>query len=134
MIKLIRSCSRLLKIKADTTELPSEPGDYDVITIPGGAKGAATLSESKPVQELLKKFATKGKYIGAICAGSLAIKTAGLITGGSITSHPSVEKEFNQYVYSHKRVVVHDHVVTSRGYHSVGPVAKLDLGLLLNGA
>ena len=112
----MRSCSRFLKIKADTTELPSEPGDYAVVTVPGGAKGATTLSKSEPVQALLKKFETDGRLIGAICAGSLAIKTAGLIANGSITSHPSVEKEFHGYHYSHKRVVVHDHVVTSRGY------------------
>ena len=83
--------------------------------IPGGAKGAETLSQSKDVQALLKKFHDDGKFVGAICAGSLAIKTAGLVVGGQITSHPSVAKEFGEYKYSQERVVVEGRVISSRG-------------------
>jgi len=104
-----------MKIHVDTTELPSGPGDYAIVTIPGGAKGAATLSESRAVQSLLQKFVEAGKFVGTICAGSLAIKTAGLVMGGKVTSHPSVEQEFGEYKYSEERVVVEDHVISSRG-------------------
>lgn len=96
--------------------MPSEPGDYSIIVIPGGAKGAATLSESKSVQSLLQKFEKLGKFVGAICAGSLAIKTAGLVPGGQVTSHPSVEMEFTEYKYSQERVVIEGKVISSRGY------------------
>ena len=54
--------------------------------------------------------------MGTICAGSLAIKTAGLIKGGKVTSHPSVADEFGDYDYSEDRVVVQDKVISSRGY------------------
>ena len=108
-----------MKIHVDTTDLPSEPGDYAIVTVPGGAKGAATLSESRSVQSVLQKFEKAGKFIGAICAGSLAIKTAGLVVGGKVTSHPSVEKEFGEYKYSEERVVVEGRVVSSRGYFAV---------------
>lgn len=111
-----------MKIHVDTTQIPSEPEGYAIVTVPGGAKGAATLSESKPVQELLQKFEKAGKFIGTICAGSLAIKTAGLAVGGRVTSHPSVEKEFGKYKYSEERVVFEDHVISSRGYP--GPVFR----------
>ena len=109
------SCSRFLKIHVDTTSLPEGPADYTIIVIPGGAKGAATLSESSAVQSLLQKFETEGKWVGTICAGSLAIKTAGLVSGGQVTSHPSVEKEFMGYNYSQDRVVVEQKVISSRG-------------------
>jgi protein DJ-1 len=105
-----------MKIHVDTTDLPSDPGNYAIVTVPGGAKGAATLSESSPVQSLLQKFDKAGKLVGTICAGSLAVKTAGLVVGGKVTSHPSVEKEFENYEYSEDRVVVEGHVVSSRGY------------------
>jgi protein DJ-1 len=84
--------------------------------IPGGAKGAATLSESSAVQSLLQKFEKQGKWVGTICAGSLAIKTARLVSGGQVTSHPSVENEFTGYKYSQDRVVVEQKVISSRGY------------------
>ena len=109
------SCSRFLKIQSDTSTLPSESGDYTVVIVPGGAKGAATLSESAAVQSLLRKFEAQNKYIGTICAGSLAIKTAGLIPKGKVTSHPSVEREFTGYDYSQDRVVVEGRTISSRG-------------------
>ena len=95
--------------------MPNDPGDYAIIVVPGGAKGAATLSGSKAVQALLQAFERQGKFVGAICAGSLAIKTAGLVSGGRVTSHPSVEGEFSDYEYSADRVVVEQHVISSRG-------------------
>jgi len=109
------TCSRYLKIQTDTTDLPTEPGSYSIIVIPGGAKGAATLSQSPGVQSLLRKFEEQDKIIGTICAGSLAIKSAGLIIGGKVTSHPSVENEFEGYKYSRERVVIEHQIVSSRG-------------------
>ena len=111
------SCSRFMKIQADTISLPDEPGEYSIVIIPGGAKGAATLSQARSVQSLLKKFEQQNKYVGTICAGSLAIKTANLVPGGQVTSHPSVEKEFGAYKYSEDRVVIEQRVISSRGYN-----------------
>jgi protein DJ-1 len=105
-----------LCVQVSTATLPHIPGDLSVVIVPGGAKGAETLSQSVGVQELLRKFVAEGKYIGTICAGSLAVKTAGLIPGGKVTSHPSVAQEFSGYEYSTERVVVQDKVVSSRGY------------------
>jgi protein DJ-1 len=109
-----------MKIQADTESVPDEPGEYTIAIIPGGAKGAATLSESKSVQSLLEKFEQQNKYIGTICAGSLAIKSANLVPGGQVTSHPSVAKEFGAYKYSEDRVVVEQRVISSRGYEPCG--------------
>lgn len=116
-----------MKIQVDTTELPTEPGDYSIVVVPGGAKGAATLSESNAVQSLLQKFEKDGKFVGAICAGSLAIKTAGLASGGQVTSHPSVEKEFSGYKYSQDRVAIENRVISSRGYNLERIAANSDL-------
>jgi len=102
-------------IQAGNASLPDDPADYTIVIIPGGAKGAETLSESNAVQSLLQQFEAQGKYVGTICAGSLAIKTAGLVKGGKVTSHPSVAKEFEGYDYSEDRVVVQDKVISSRG-------------------
>lgn len=42
---------------------------YDAIIVPGGAKGADTLSKSTQVQALVKEYHAKGKIVGMICAG-----------------------------------------------------------------
>jgi len=37
------------------------------------------------------------------------------VSGGQVTSHPSVENEFTGYKYSQDRVVVEEKVISSRG-------------------
>ena len=43
---------------------------YDLLVIPGGAKGAETMSQSSPVQHLVRRYIQEGKYVGMICAGT----------------------------------------------------------------
>lgn len=43
--------------------------EYDAIIIPGGLKGAETISQSSRVQSLVEAFYEKRKLIGMICAG-----------------------------------------------------------------
>jgi putative intracellular protease/amidase len=44
-------------------------GEYDAIIIPGGLKGAETISQSSVAQSLVKSFHETGKVVGMICAG-----------------------------------------------------------------
>ena len=42
---------------------------YDLLVIPGGAKGAETMSKSPVVQELVRRYIRERKFVGMICAG-----------------------------------------------------------------
>jgi len=42
---------------------------FDLLVVPGGAKGADTISGNHVVQDLVKEFYEKGKYLGFICNG-----------------------------------------------------------------
>ncbi len=89
------TCSRGVKIVPDIAlPDPAEAArEYDALIIPGGAKGAQTISSSSDVQALINDMHDAGKVVGAICAGSLAIKAANLAPGAKITSHPSVKSQ-----------------------------------------
>lgn len=50
-------------------------GEYDAIIVPGGAKGAETMSQSPFVQTLVKGFYDQGKYVGMICAGMILMRS-----------------------------------------------------------
>lgn len=113
------TCSRGVKIVPDL-RLPDLEGgkalEYDALIIPGGAKGAETISKNEDVTKLIAAMYGKGKIVGAICAGSLAIKQAGVGKDAAITSHPSVKAELDkEYTYKEDRTVVADNLVTSRG-------------------
>lgn len=85
-------CSRGVKILPDTTLQPLNAGPvcaematcdpqphprsqdkYDALIIPGGLKGAETLSESTEVQTLVREYYEGNKIVAMICAGASRI-------------------------------------------------------------
>jgi len=117
--KTFAVCSRGVKIIPDVIlglEESSSLNDHDAIIVPGGAKGAKTLSEDPGIQNLIRDYHRQGKVVAMICAGSLAAKTSGIAFGERITSHPSVKEELaKDYDYQESRVVVSGNLITSRG-------------------
>lgn len=88
----------------------------DALVVPGGVGGAKTISENTDVQSILAQAYKSGKIVAAVCAGSLAIKTAKIADGEPITSHPSVKDQLSgQYDYKDESVVVAKNLITSRG-------------------
>ncbi|RIA97074.1 class I glutamine amidotransferase-like protein [Glomus cerebriforme] len=110
-------CSRGVMIVPDQSLSNISNFDvYDVIVIPGGLAGAKTISSDPEVQKLLASAHQTGKFVAAICAGTIAIKSANINKGGKITSHPIVKADLeNEYNYQEDRVVVDNKVITSRG-------------------
>lgn len=45
---------------------------FDVLVIPGGAKGAETISKNPAVQTLIREYLSKEKLVGMICAGGFS--------------------------------------------------------------
>jgi len=125
-----------MRIMPDTYLDPAPahgPGTHDLLVIPGGATGAETMAQSPLVQRLIREYLDAGKYVGMICAGSLAAKAAGL-PRQPLTSHPSVKDRLAaDFEYSEDPVVVSGHLVTSRGPGTAFPFA-LTLVELLCGA
>ena len=49
---------------------------YDLLVIPGGAKGAETMSKSPAVQELVRRYIKERKFVGMICAGVFSLTSS----------------------------------------------------------
>ncbi|KAI0659358.1 DJ-1 [Cubamyces menziesii] len=106
--------SRGIRILPDTYFSPhaATPDKYDLLVIPGGAKGAETISSNSSVQHLVREYLQAGKYVGMICAGSLVALTSGL-SKQPVTSHPSVHDQLKDtFIYSEDPVVVSGKLVT----------------------
>ncbi|TFY74733.1 hypothetical protein EWM64_g9279 [Hericium alpestre] len=124
--------SRGINILPDTYFSPQAltADKFDAIVIPGGAKGAETLSESSPVQHLVREFYNSKKVVGMICAGSLVALTSSL-PSQPITSHPSVKSKLDSiFQYKEDPVVVSNNLVTSRGPGTAFPFALTLVELL----
>lgn len=50
---------------------------FDLLVVPGGAKGADTISGNPVVQDLVKEFYDKGKHLGFICNGETDAREGG---------------------------------------------------------
>ena len=108
-------CSRNVKLVPDCA-LADARGSFDAVVLPGGAKGAENLAASIKVQELLRSQEKSGGWIGAVCAGPIALVAAGVGQGRPMTSHPGVKGKLESYgKYSEARVVKDGKLITSRG-------------------
>ncbi|KAG8795804.1 hypothetical protein FRC12_009395 [Ceratobasidium sp. 428] len=115
---LVATCSRGVRIMADVgleSVQKDQYQDYDVVVVPGGAKGAETISTNSECLKIIRWQHEAGKLVAMICAGSLAALRADILES-AITSHPSVKDQLKErFDYKEESVVIDRNLITSRG-------------------
>ncbi|KAJ1964877.1 hypothetical protein GGI12_001138 [Dipsacomyces acuminosporus] len=116
------TCSRNVRLVPDAYlgDNAVKIESHDAVVVPGGAAGAETLSQDAQVKSILTDFYAQNKIVAAICAGSLAVQTAGIQSKSAnplqVTSHPSVKGQLEKdFEYKEQRVVIDNNLITSRG-------------------
>ncbi len=109
------TASRKIKLIPDARWEKLDLLSFDLLILPGGAGGTKALCEHDGVQETLRIFDIEEKWIGALCAGPLALHKAGILKGRAFTCYPGVEKEMHRPDRSDEAVVVDRNLVTSQG-------------------
>lgn len=72
-----------------------ENGDFsdaDLLLLPGGMPGAATLDKHEGLRKLILDFAANNKPIAAICAAPMVLGKLGLLKGKKATCYPGFEQ------------------------------------------
>lgn len=124
----IITASRGVRLQPDTDLGSALADDYDMVVLPGGAKGADHLEADDRIRALLVKMANSGKFTAAICAAPRVLANAGLLENRNVTSYPGA-LEYNHVKGMHcsEEAVVQDgKVITSRG-----PGTAMDFALKL---
>jgi 4-methyl-5(b-hydroxyethyl)-thiazole monophosphate biosynthesis len=109
------TASRKIKIIPDARWEELDLLSFDILILPGGAGGTQALCEHDGVQEAIRVFDIKEKWIGAICAAPLALHKAGILKDRAFTCYPGVEKEMRRDDRSDEAVVTDRNLVTSQG-------------------
>ena len=94
---------------------PLSLAPYDMVVLPGGMPGAATLRDQEDLVRALKNHHQAGKLVAAICAAPIALAQAGLLADKTYTCYDGFEQQITDGHYVKELVVVDDRVITSRG-------------------
>lgn len=92
-----------------------DPGDYDLLMLPGG-KAPAALRRDDAALDIVRSFFAEGKPVAAICHGAELLVAAGVLRGRRATCFPTLAKALHEAgaSYENEEVVVDANLVTSR--------------------
>lgn len=114
-------------VKADALFEETDFDDADMLVLPGGKVGTDNLSNHDGLDKLLKDFASKDKYLSAICAAPSILGTKGLLKDRQAICYPGFEQYLNGAEIVNKAVVVDGNIITSKG---MGTAIDFSLALI----
>lgn len=97
-----------IRIEADLELGQVDPTDMDMVILPGGLKGVASVRASKEAMELLRFAWENGKFVAAICAGPTVLADLGITDGKNTTCYPGQEVHMGSAVVHTDRACVRD--------------------------
>jgi protease I len=90
--------------------------EYDGLVIPGGTVGADTLRADEDAVNFIHSFFEQAKPVGVICHGPWTLVEAGVLSGRTLTSYPSLQTDIRNAggEWVDEEVVTDQGLVTSR--------------------
>lgn len=116
-------------VTADCTVEEIDQSRLEMIVVPGGLGGVASIAASDTAMNALQTAWRDGKFVAAICAGPTVLAQLGITDGRSVTSYPGTREQMGRCDYREDDVVVDGRLITSRG-----PATAVAFGLALAGA
>ncbi|MDF7680343.1 protein deglycase YajL [Enterobacteriaceae bacterium ESL0689] len=100
------TCSRGVKLLADAPLVAVADGDFDIIILPGGIKGAECLRDNLLLVETIRQFHRSGRIVAAICAVAATVLVPHhLFPHANMTGFPSLKAHIPADQWQDKRVV-----------------------------
>ncbi len=116
--ELAVTCSRGVKLLADAPLVEVADGEFDIIVLPGGLKGAECFRDSPLLVETVRQFHLSGRIVAAICAAAGTVLVPhGIFPIGNMTGYPGLKETIPEDQWQDKRVVWDPRVnlLTSQG-------------------
>lgn len=100
--------------------------DAELLLLPGGMPGAATLGESEDLARELLRFAEAGKPIAAICAAPMVLGKLDILKGKNATCYPGFESYLEGATCTGAMVEKDGNIITGKG-----PGAAMEFAMAL---
>lgn len=104
-----------ITVQADCQVEEIDRGALEMIVIPGGLGGVASINGSRAALSAIENAWADGKYVTAICAGPTVLAGLHISDGRKVTSYPGTGSQMGGADYREDEVVVDGKLITSRG-------------------
>jgi protease I len=81
------------KVKVDATFDQTRASDYDAVVLPGGVVNGDAIRVDAKAHNIVKQFDKDGKPIAVICHGGWLPISAGIVSGRTLTSWPTLQDD-----------------------------------------
>ena len=116
-----------IPVTADARVPEELPSETEMLLLPGGMPGAATIDAFPLLTTFCDTLLQRGGHIAAICAAPMALGRRGLLRGRRATCFPGFETYLDGAILSPERVVTDGPFTTAVG---MGAAGELGLRLL----
>lgn len=100
--------------------------DAELLLLPGGMPGAATLSKHDGLNKLVADFVKNDKPVAAICAAPMVFGKLGLLKGKRATCYPGFEQYLEGAECTGMQVVKDGNIITA-----IGPGGAMEFALTI---
>ena len=114
-------------VEADLLLEEMDLTNLEMIILPGGLGGVASIKASAPAMEAVKFAYENGKYTAAICAGPTILAMLGITDGKKATCYPGCEDQMGSAIMTEAAAVTDGTVITGT---SAGCAVPFGLALI----
>ena len=116
--------SHAIGVEADITIGELDVRDAEMLVLPGGLGGVASIRGCGKALEAVKAVYDSGKYVAAICAGPTVLADLGLLTGVRATCYPGqIPKMGDAQVVENSACVTDGKIITGTSAGTAVPFA-----------
>jgi protease I len=104
------------KIKVDLELSKADPNDFDAVLLPGGVINGDAIRVHEKAQQFVRDIDRAGKPVMVICHGGWILVSAGLVSGHTMTSWPTLQDDIRNAggTWQDKEVIRDRNWVSSR--------------------
>ncbi len=119
--------SRGIVVKADCTETEAKWSEAEMIVLPGGLGGVASILGSATVMDAVKNAYDTDRFVAAICAAPTILAKLGYTDGKKAVCYPGMEEEMGTALMENSGFVRDGKILTGR---AAGSAFDFGLGLV----
>lgn len=114
-------------IEADLTLDQVEPASMEMVILPGGLRGVASIQASREALDLVRSAWENGKKVAAICAAPTILASLGILEGKNAVCYPGCEDKMAGAKMGNAAAITDGNIITGA---SAGCAVPFGLALI----